>query len=662
MVSMFAELDELTALGAARHSGIESVQFETNDKVDDVALTTRGGRVFVQAKRTISVSKGGDSEFSSVIRQFVHQHITSPGDDAFVLATTSAASSRVTSDLRTLTEAARLNRNHATNPATKNAREVLATTSTLIDLHYAALAGREISDHERSAIFAKIHVQVLDLEDGAPLERAILIALAARGVPSANAAWAELVKLALTLAKDRLSIDRTGLLTRIGPVLTPSADANAEMAAESAMRTALDGDIGVAYEFVLLQDLDGLVVSVFFRFDDNGAKVLHFKSDSVTLPDGTAHTVIARTSSIDGLARILTADPALVEHDVVLDIGRPVLENEEAITQYRSELRQRLSDNSDLLSCLRCSRPVAEDRAPYIEIDEVDEASEVGLIHSACRRPTYRVLGALGGDTLAQNDWLGDFDYGLWLRQIVGGQGMFNDMSAVQRSKRAMVSWNPSRSHLSVGTWGVALVHADGNEHFTTNRGVVESFTKDQAERVAQFMQQELSAAAAAGDPSCVSAETGASGRYSQLLEYFAHEGTPIEIVRAEPRELSRAAINSGRRVENYYAPLLALIDVETNEPFELGDALLLLTDPLRLPDFVANWTAAGADVPTLATAIIRDDAQFDALVAGYALRSVRVVVNALLKRDGSLASGVILAPELLWLQGYSNPFDDDAT
>lgn len=253
MAAMFADVHELTALGLTSPSSVERVHFETSDDIDDLMLSAKSRRSFIQAKRTINLSAEADSEFSAVIGQFVSQHINNPGSDAYVLATTSRASSRITGELRKLTESARLNRGHATDPSTKTEANVRETTYAHVDRHFAALTGRPITDAERTEILAKVHVQVLDLEAGGPLERATLSVLAARGVPSAAAAWAQLIALALTLAKDRLSIDRVGLMARLGQVLTATDDAGPGAGAEAAVRSALDGHLPAALEVVLFK-------------------------------------------------------------------------------------------------------------------------------------------------------------------------------------------------------------------------------------------------------------------------------------------------------------------------------------------------------------------------------------------------------------------------
>lgn len=651
MVSMFAEVHELTALGLTDPSSVDRVHFETADDIDDLMLSAKSSRSFIQAKRTINLSADADSEYSSVIGQFVSQHVNDPGSDAYVLATTSGASSRITGELNKLTDAARLNRDHTTNPSTKTETNVQDTTYAHIDRHFGALTGRQITDEERAEILAKIHVQVLDLEAGAPLERAVLVVLAARGVPSASAAWAQLVALALTLAKDRLSIDRSGLMTRLGHVLTVNSDAGAGAGAATAVRSALDSHLPAALEVILYKDGSLTTLVETPRFDANGDRRLQFQTGQVTFPNGEQREVVRRAASMQGMERMLSTTPDLAGDEIVI-VEPAAFPGDDApgVEEQRAAARQLLADNPDILACLRCGRTVSEDQAPYVEVDEVGETPEVGLVHSGCLRPLHRVLGGISGEGLAHNDMLGDFDYRTWLKAVVGGQGIFNSLGPHLQGQMAPIAWEPGRAHLSAGTWGIVFEHADGNEHFVTKRGVVETLSALQAQVRSESMNASLRAAKEKNDPFCVSATTQAFGTYSILLMTTGDEGTPVEIVRALPREMSRAALHDQRRVHNYYAPLLALVELNSNELFTVEGAIFLLTDPLRLPDMVANWKAAGMEVPDLGTAILANDDQFDSLVASRALRGEQVVVNPMFRLDGEPISGAWFEPELLWL------------
>lgn len=652
MVSMFAEIRELVALGLGEGLSIERVHFETDDDVDDLMLSAGNSRSFIQAKRTINLSVEEGSEFSSVIGQAVGQHVNDPGPDAYVLATTSSASSRITGELKRLFDSARFSRGHVTNPSTKTEASVRATTYAHIDRHFKAHTAREITEDERTEILAKLHVQVLDLEAGAPLERAVVSVLAARGVPSAVAAWEQLVTLALTLAKDRLSIDRQGLMTRMGHVLTGSSNAGPGASAAATVRSALDGYIPTGFEVILFKDEARTVLVALHRFTDDGARRLQFKDGHVTLPNGEQHKVIRRAASMVGMERMLLAAPHLTGEALhIIRPGDPDGEDDApGAKEHRAVARQLLADNPDIIACLRCGRTVSEDQAPFVEVDEVGKTPEVGLVHHRCLLPIHRVMGVISVEGLTHHDMLGDFDYRTWLRQALDGQGIFNNLGPQLQCRPAPIAWVPGRAHLSAGTWGVLLEHADGNEHFITQRGVVETLSELQARAGAVSMNEGIRAAKERNDPYCVSPTTQAFGTYSVLLKTAGKEGTPMEVVRALPLEMSRAALFDQRRPKNFYAPLLALVELSTNELFEVQGTIFVLSDPLRLPDMVANWKASGIEVPALGTAILANDDQVDSLVASRALRGEQVVVDPMFDLDQEPISGAWFYPGALWL------------
>ncbi|MGX1612374.1 hypothetical protein ACWIF8_00585 [Micromonospora chalcea] len=649
MASMFAEIDELLALGLGlgEQALIDAVYFETSDGIDDIVLLVGGRRVLIQAKRSLSLSEKADSDFSSVLCQFVRQHTNAPQtDDTYVLATTPSASSRITGELRKLADAARLNLQGASdNPLTKTERDVRDTTYGHIDRHYKTLTGLSITEAERTRLLRKIHVQVLDLESGGTLERAALSVLAARGVPSAAAAWAGLVALALSLAADRLSIDRQGLDIRIGHVLSVDAEDDVS-AAESALRSALDGNFPAGRDVILTRISDRLVLAELYRFDEGGNKRLRYEKGRLVLPDGEQWEVIRRAGSMAGMERLILSHPELVAGGnlVIVPInGAGPNDDSPGVQEHAARCRQLLADNAEILGCLRCGRPVAEDQAPYVEIDEVGADPEVGVVHSACLMPMHRVVGGITGEGLKLNRLLKDFDYRTWIRAVSEGQGMFNALSTQLRGRLAPVAWEPGRGHLSVGTWGVVLESQDGEEQFATKRGNVLTLTQSQAEAQAEAMNANLREAAERNDPFCVAGPQRTFGTYSVLLRTAPDGGAPVEIVRATPRELSRATIRDQRRAKNYYAPLLALIDSDTNKLIQIGEAVVLLTDPLKLPDFIANWTAAGHLPPKFGTAIVVNDDQFDSLVAGQALDGIRVVVDPMFDLNGRAISGVVV-------------------
>ena len=97
-------LAERPAAPIGPESVADYARFETSEPVDDLLVGSVDGRhAFVQAKRTLTLSSAADSEFASVIDQFVRQYLSGrglssartwaraldPSKDRLVLVTTS---------------------------------------------------------------------------------------------------------------------------------------------------------------------------------------------------------------------------------------------------------------------------------------------------------------------------------------------------------------------------------------------------------------------------------------------------------------------------------------------------------------------------------------------------------------------------------------------
>src|ERR1019366_4581451 len=107
-------LAERPAAPIGPESVADYARFETSEPVDDLLVGSVDGRhAFVQAKRTLTLSSAADSEFASVIDQFVRQYLSGrglssarpwaraldPSKDRLVLVTTSESSQPLRRDL-----------------------------------------------------------------------------------------------------------------------------------------------------------------------------------------------------------------------------------------------------------------------------------------------------------------------------------------------------------------------------------------------------------------------------------------------------------------------------------------------------------------------------------------------------------------------------------
>jgi hypothetical protein len=204
-----------------------------------------------------------------------------------------------------------------------------------------------------------------------------------------------------------------------------------------------------------------------------------------------------------------------------------------------------------------------------------------------------------------------------------------------------MLGWKPGRSGLTSGDWGVAYELEDGTVRYVSERGRVLRHSKETAEADARAMNESLAVAEAKNDPFLVS-ESGAFGTYSSHLR--SEPGAKASrVLRVEARQLTRATLIANDRVENFYAPLLVLLDAASGELFALSNAYPLLTDPLRFSESVTNWQRGGWAVPRLHTSVLRSDAEFDSFVVNAFRLNMNVVIDPILDATGEPLTGFLV-------------------
>jgi len=212
---------------------LEWLRCETEHPVDDLLVgTSAGGLVFAQIKRTLRLSKREDSDLASALDQFVRQYIlqrekvsrTQPWDrpldparDRLVLITSSRSSEPIRTHLR---EILKRSRNPSTSESleavalNKDERRALSVVRDHIASSWSKTAGTHPSDDELRELFALLHIQVLDIDEGFDEEREAknLLRMAVLEDPDqADVAWAEIIRQCARFSSERSGSDRIGL-------------------------------------------------------------------------------------------------------------------------------------------------------------------------------------------------------------------------------------------------------------------------------------------------------------------------------------------------------------------------------------------------------------------------------------------------------------------
>jgi hypothetical protein len=231
-VRILAEADSTPPLGLSANVTLEYVRCETGEPTDDLLVgTSENGHIFGQAKRTLDLSRLADSEFASVVSQFVRQYLANgetsagerpwnveldPARDRLALIVGPRASSSIHTALADVLNACR--GLHPSQPLPDAATNETQKSALASFLEHARSAWRQKTGKEPDATelrrFTSLcHVVVLAIEEDGSDEVAANDRLrSVLSEPSqSRVAWDCLIRQALDLAKRRIGIGRIGL-------------------------------------------------------------------------------------------------------------------------------------------------------------------------------------------------------------------------------------------------------------------------------------------------------------------------------------------------------------------------------------------------------------------------------------------------------------------
>ncbi len=213
------QLDRRLRLESAR---AYILRLETEAPIDDILIQTdAGGFVFFQAKTSVNLSSGVESELGKVVQQFIRQWLACKnGDgkrgwdrpldqskDRFVLAIGPGSSDAVTRDLGTALASVQA---AASAPLTQDQQRALSRFTDLLGVTCKTIEGRELEPTELSFLLKLTTVLAYDF--GGP-DRAVADASLRDAVEDPNmtsAAFAVLVQDCQRLMTSRLGSDAFG--------------------------------------------------------------------------------------------------------------------------------------------------------------------------------------------------------------------------------------------------------------------------------------------------------------------------------------------------------------------------------------------------------------------------------------------------------------------
>lgn len=649
LAHMILDLDASYGLGVEGEIRITEVSFETSSAIDDIKVYYQHGIIYVQAKRSISLSTSESSEFYKTVKQFVQQHLNGSTDaDKFVLATSTLASSRITRDLRKITESVRLNDpGFKNNPLNALEHGTYTKFKGCVEEHYAQLTGTKLTETEFNRITKKIFISIFDIQEGQPLEKAILTVLYGIALIPPKLVWNTLISNALTLAANRQSIDKNGLSRLVGKFISTEKGNLIPTFKRTLFELQIEGTICSGREVLLIKsfspDGDYMILEL-IRFDDDGKKRVQFYGNRCELLNGETHELVHRASTFEGVGRYIENNMSHFKEEKIgiLTISTDSNEDETDIALAHSALCEKMfRELEEPFKCLHCTDPISDADAKVIEIDDKDNKHEVGLVHSRCLRSIDRVLGQIDAPFLEKYSFLKDFDYETWFKCVQRGQGAFVELSRKPRMIYKM-AWNPENEIDASGKYCIRIDLRDGSCRYVTQRGKVSRETLNSAKTKVVFMNESFSAAKAERDPFCYTSKNEMFSKYSLALRMKDKDEECIECLNAEVAKYTLAIEKAYGRIKSYYSPVFFLLEQQSGEPIILGDTIFLLSEPMELKYHIMNWEKAGIVLPDYSMKIIESDGAFDAFLSRQFKKGIKVIGNPIFDMNGNIVSGIV--------------------
>lgn len=633
---------------------IEKTHFETSEHIDDLNLTCKNYKViFLQIKRSLSLSIRDSGDFYKTIQQFVYEFIKNEKtENYFGLITTSDASSKITNDLKKIVVSIRLNTDaFEDNPLNESEKDTLDKFETLFSSIYEKIKKIKPSRHTFKAFAKRVFVGIIDIEAGHTVEIASHMLLKSIGFSRPELIWSILIKNSLVYATGRLSIDKKKLDEIFLKYLNDEKSKIPEDKQSEYLKTNIiqQGVFPAAKEVLLIEsfdeDFDYLIVEL-YRFTDD-SKIKHtFYDNKIVIGSGVEWTVIQRFATISGLDRFLESNQLLYKDKrIAVFPARDIdtVEDTECAKLHQAYLGDLISKNSNPLLCLHCGKQVGDHNSLIIEVEDKDTPSAVGLVHVKCLRPIDRILGTIRNPGKEVDKHIESFDFKLWVSLIMKGQGLLNALKASPQltyGNTTIISWNSREEYDPEYSYCIKFILEDGSTSYAYQRSRIERVNKPQALEDLELFTKALQSQCALNDPICVLSVSKVTAPYSQLLKIKKTDDVILEVKSAEIAKYSKLIAKAFDKDIFHYAPLCLVRDIESETIINLSNVVPIISDPLKFNEYFENWKQIGFSFDDVELKIIKSDKDFDNNMRMIFRDDMVPIIDPLFDKNFKLVSG----------------------
>ena len=633
---------------------ISKTHFETSHIIDDLNLTCENGKsIFLQIKRSLSLSTRDSSDFHKTIKQFIEEFIKNEQtNNYFGLITTSDSSSKITSDLKKIVVSLNLSSNaFKDNPLTESEKDTLDKFQSLFNIIYNDLSKNKPTQKLFGKFLKRVFIGIIDIEAGTTVEIASHMLLKSIGFNQPELIWSILIKNSLVYASERLSIDKDKLEKIFHRYISDEKNINLEENPKEWFKSEVitEGKYSTGKEVLIIKsfidELDLMIVEL-YRFKEDCQIKNIFYDNKIIITDEVEWEVIQRFATMSGLDRYLEENQEFYKEKKIGVIPANEIENvenENCSKLHKTYLEELVDKNSNPLICLHCGKQVNDNNALIVEIEDRDTVSAFGSVHKSCLRPIDRILGTIRLPGREYNKHLINFDFKLWINLIMEGQGMLNALKSspqLLNGRTPTIAWNSNEEYDADYSYCIKFILEDGSTSYSYQRSKIERLNKLQAQENLKLFKSVHKKQEKLNDPYCVLSVTKTAGTYSELLKLKKPEDVILEIKSAEIAKYSLLIAKAFDKDIEHYAPLCIIKDREMETFLNLSNVVPIISDPLKFNDYYDNWLKIGFKIDDVDLKIIKNDKDFDYYMRMIFGDNMVPIIDPLFDKNFQLVSG----------------------
>ncbi|NFF76501.1 hypothetical protein FCV38_05755 [Clostridium sporogenes] len=660
IICMLFEVDIENVLNLNINSSIKYITFESNDKIDDLVITSNNNKkIYMQMKRTINLSENEGSEFYSVCQQFVYQYLQNDIDDfAYILVTSKNSSNNISETLRRLLEGIRISNSFSiTKEFNKNEQDVFRKIDRVIKQIYLDSTGKEITEKILLEILRRTYVEIFDIENGQSYEKVVKLYLYNKINVDVNLFWSFMIKMDLQLASARQTLNKKYLDKKFEDYLKKHKESNDNNELISIIGQFDSLEVRKDYILALqnqqidllfnlkneIQDSNKLYLIELFRFNEVGKKELRYEEPYfLTLTNGIKLELVYRSATAKGIERFISSKKykdRFEEYDVVY-IGSNDSDDENKFEKIHNDLLLKYLNEKSNCLCSNCGKAIFQEDSLLIEIDNDNCEADIGIIHKECLIPVNRVLGIAKMPSDREYKFLKNFDINLWIKQIKDGQFCYNGAKILNQSVNPLVV-ETDTNNLVLGSYCVKTLLEDGTYKFATRRGNIDRYSKKDAEDFVNELNEKIKTGQIEKNPICYSSKSFIFGNYTTLVSQLGGTEEYIECKKSEVVKYNESIAKLHNKCKNFYTPLIYLVIDE--KPLIVNDMFPLFTNPLELNGYLDKFEKVNIKIKEYQVAIIRDDKEFCLTIMNLMNQGIRPIIDIKFGKNNEIIQGYVV-------------------